>query len=115
MLDLAAVLIFTAIGRRSHAETFDFLGYTATVWPFLAGAAIGWLLVRNWQSPMRIWPQGVVIWVSTVAFGMLLRALSGQGVQPSFVIVASIATGILFIGWRLVAHFVARARATRQE
>jgi hypothetical protein len=114
LFDLAAILIFTAIGRRSHAETLDLLGYAGTVWPFLTGTAIGWLLARNWRSPMRIWPQGVIIWLSTVIFGMLLRTLSGQGVQFSFVVVASIATGVLLIGWRLVAHFVARARATHR-
>lgn len=114
LLDVIAVFVFTAIGRRSHAETLDLLGYANTVWPFLAGTLIGWLISRNWRSPAQLWPRGVIIWVSTVAFGMLLRAISGQGVQLSFIIVASVATGILLIGWRLVAHFVARGRATRR-
>lgn len=114
VIDLVAIIVFTAIGRSSHAESFDVLGFMTTLWPFFAGSAIGWVLTRSWRSPTRIWPNGVLIWVNTIIFGMFLRALTGQGVQVSFVIVASIATGILLIGWRLVAHFAARARAKRQ-
>lgn len=115
ILDLVAIIVFTIIGRASHARAFDLAGFLTTLWPFLIGALIGWVLSRSWRNGMHVWPNGVLIWLNTVVFGMFLRALSGQGVQTSFVIVAAIATGILLIGWRLVAHFVGRARATRQE
>lgn len=114
IFDLVAVIVFTIIGRASHARAFDFAGFLGTLWPFLVGALIGWLLSRSWRNAERIWPNGVLIWLNTIVFGMFLRALSGQGVQTSFVIVATLATGILLIGWRLVALFVGRARAKRQ-
>lgn len=115
LFDLAALLIFTAIGRASHERALDVSAFLVTLWPFLAGAIIGWLLTRSWKNPLRVWPNGVAIWVNTVVFGMFFRVMSSQGVQLSFIIVASLVTGILLIGWRLVARFVGRGRAARQE
>ena len=43
--------------------------------------------------------------------GMILRALSGQGVQVAFVIVAASVLLLLLVGWRLVAALVARRRS----
>lgn len=114
LIDVIAVIFFTAIGRSSHAEALDLAGFSVTLWPFLAGTIIGWTLSRSWRAPVRIWPNGLLIWANTVVFGMFFRALSGQGVQLSFVIVASIATGILLIGWRLVALIVGRVLAKRR-
>lgn len=37
--DAAAVLLFSAIGRGSHAELDGLAGVLNTAWPFLAGAA----------------------------------------------------------------------------
>ena len=42
------------------------------------------------------------IWVATVAVGMVLRSLTGQGVAVSFVVVASVVLGVLLLGSRLV-------------
>ncbi|MBD3752309.1 MAG: HAD-IIIA family hydrolase [Micrococcales bacterium] len=43
--------------------------------------------------------------------GMLLRAISGQGVQTAFVIVASIVLAVFFVGWRGVVALILRRRA----
>lgn len=60
--------------------------------------------------PERFRP-AIMIWVCTVAIGMLLRALVHQGVALSFVIVASIATAVFLFGWRAIAAAVVRRRA----
>lgn len=114
LLDLIAVILFTVIGRSSHNRDTSLLGFWITLWPFLAGAAIGWFLSRNWRAPMSIWPNGVVIWLSTIVFGMALRWLTGGGVAFTFVLVATAATGLFLIGWRFVAQLVIRARAKPQ-
>ena len=44
LLDAVLVLVFAAIGRRSHAEGLTVGGVLETAWPFLAGAAGGWVL-----------------------------------------------------------------------
>ena len=112
--DLTAVLIFTAVGRSSHSREATILGFVTTLWPFLVGVLLGWILSMNWQAPTNIWPNGVIVWLSTIAGGLFLRAITGQGIELSFMIVATIATGILLIGWRLVALIVGRVLAKRR-
>ncbi len=108
LADVACVLVFCAIGRRSHAEGITVAGVLETAWPFLAGTAAGWLATRAWQRPTSLAPTGIVIWLSTVVVGMLLRKLASQGTALSFVVVASLVTAILLLGWRLGARVLAR-------
>src|SRR5690348_18450446 len=103
LADIACVVVFCAIGRRSHAEGLTVSGIAQTAWPFLTGAGVGWLLIRGWRKPDTIIPTGVAVWLCTVIVGMLLRKASSAGVQASFVVVASVATAVLLIGWRGVA------------
>ena len=107
-LDVALILVFVLIGRRNHEEALALGGIAQTAWPFLVGAAAGWLATRAWRSPFGLWPTGTVIWAATVGGGMLLRVVSGQGVQPAFVIVAALTLAAMLLGWRLVALFVTR-------
>lgn len=100
--DVVCVLMFCAIGRRSHAEGVTLTGVAATAWPFLAGTAVGWLVSRGWRRPTAPTPTGVIVWIATVAVGILLRKVSGQGVAVSFIVVASTVTAVLLLGWRLV-------------
>ncbi|WP_251984543.1 DUF3054 domain-containing protein, partial [Mycobacterium tuberculosis] len=46
--DVVAVLVFCAVGRRSHAEGLSVTGLAATAWPFLTGTGIGWVLAPGW-------------------------------------------------------------------
>lgn len=107
VIDVVLVLVFAAVGRRSHAEGVTLTGVLATAGPFLLGTVVGWLVVRLRR---RSWPLGVgpgiTVWFSTVLFGMLLRALAGH-FAIAFVIVAGVTLAVLLIGWRALA---ARAR-----
>jgi len=93
LADVAGVLVFAAIGRRSHAEGLTVAGVAATAWPFLVGTAVGWLLVRGWRRPAAIAPTGLVVWVCTVVIGMLARRATSAGVAVSFDDVVAIADG----------------------
>ena len=104
--DALCVLLFCAIGRRSHAEGVTVSGIAETAWPFLVGAAVGWLISRGWRRPLAIAPTGVAAWVCTITVGMLLRKANSQGVALTFVIVASVVTAILLLGWRGLAAVV---------
>ena len=53
-------------------------------------------------------PHRVVVWVCTVAVGMLLRKATSAGVAASFVVVASAATALLLLGWRAALLLSAR-------
>ncbi|MBI5336434.1 MAG: DUF3054 domain-containing protein [Mycolicibacterium rufum] len=105
--DIACVVVFCAIGRRSHAEGLTLTGVAETAWPFLTGTALGWVLARAWRRPLALLPTGVVVWVATVVVGMLLRKLTAQGTAPSFIVVASLTTAALLLGWRAIARSVA--------
>jgi len=108
LADIVCVIVFCTIGRRSHAEGLPVAGIAQTAWPFLAGTGVGWLLIRGWRQPFTVIPTGVVVWVCTVVVGMLLRKATSAGVQASFVVVASIVTAVLLLGWRVVAALFRR-------
>jgi hypothetical protein len=106
--DVACVVIFCAIGRRSHAEGLALGGIAATAWPFVSGTALGWLLSRGWQRPAALAPTGITVWVCTVVVGMLLRKITSQGTATSFIVVASLTTAVLLLGWRAAAKLITR-------
>ncbi len=108
LVDAICVLVFCAIGRRSHAEGITVTGVLETAWPFLSGTGAGWLAGRAWRQPTAVAPQGIVIWLSTVVIGMLLRKATSAGTAVSFVVVASLSTAILLLGWRLAARALVR-------
>jgi Protein of unknown function (DUF3054) len=106
--DVVCVVVFATIGRRSHAEGLTVTGIGETAWPFLTGTGVGWLLARGWRRPQSVVRTGVVIWVCTVAVGMLLRKATSQGTAPSFIVVASLSTAVLLLGWRVAARLMTR-------
>jgi peptidoglycan/LPS O-acetylase OafA/YrhL len=108
LADVVCVVVFCTLGRRSHAEELSVADIAGTAWPFMAGTAVGWLLARGWRRPMALTPTGVVVWICTVAVGMLLRKATSQGVTPSFVVVASVVTAALLLGWRAAAPRLTR-------
>jgi drug/metabolite transporter (DMT)-like permease len=108
--DVACIVVFAAIGRRSHDEAEGIGGVLATAAPFLVALAVGWALVEALRrsrsrptDPVRI-DAGVVIWLVTVGAGLLLRrTLWDRGTARAFVIVATVFLGLAIVGWR-VAH-----------
>jgi peptidoglycan/LPS O-acetylase OafA/YrhL len=113
VIDAALIVLFVAIGRRSHDEGSALAGFLITLWPFLAGAAAGWLAGRAWRAPARIVWSGILIWLGALVVGMLLRVASGQGVQWSFVIVTALVLGVFLLGWRALALVFRRVRMRR--
>ncbi|SKA98914.1 Protein of unknown function [Agreia bicolorata] len=111
--DLVLVLVFVLIGRGSHEEGFTLLGTLNTAWPFVTGLALGWLVSRAWRAPLSMRRAALPVWAFTVVIGVALRAVSGQGVAVSFVIVTAIVLAAFLLGWRLIATVVSRRRARR--
>lgn len=112
--DAASILVFAAIGRDAHQRGDILIGVFSTAWPFLVGAALSWLALRVWRSPLALWPAGVGVWLGTVTIGMLLRAVTGQTVVLPFVIVALLSLGLLLLGYRLLAAGVRRLNTRRR-
>ncbi|MFD3593852.1 DUF3054 domain-containing protein [Nocardia sp. NPDC058640] len=103
-IDALLVVVFCAIGRRSHDEAV-LAGLLKTVWPFGLGLILGWalavLVARSTRfDATALWPSGILIWACTLVGGMVFRAVSGQGVAVSFVIVAASVLALFLLGWR---------------
>jgi Protein of unknown function (DUF3054) len=110
LIDVCCVIVFVAIGLAAHHHGESAGGLASTAWPFLAGLGDGLLVTRAWRRPAAIIPAGVGAWLGTVAIGMLLRVVAGQGTAPAFIAVALCFLGLFLLGWRLVAAAVARWR-----
>jgi FtsH-binding integral membrane protein len=110
LIDVCCVLVFVIIGRASHTQGESAGGIASTSWPFLAGLAAGWLVSRAWRRPVALRPAGIAAWLGTVALGMVLRVVSGQGTALAFIVVALAFLGLFLLGWRLLAKFAARQR-----
>ncbi|HEX3565474.1 MAG TPA: DUF3054 domain-containing protein [Acidimicrobiales bacterium] len=109
-LDLVMVLVFVAIGRAAHAHGLTVAGLASTAWPFLAALAVGWLIVSVGRRDGRTLPSGLVVWISTVALGMALRVVAGQGTAVAFVFLALGFLGLTMLGWRVVVLGIRRWR-----
>lgn len=109
--DVIAIVAFAAAGRRSHDETGSAVaGAIEVAAPFLIALAIGWSATRAWRRPAAV-VTGIAVWAVTVVAGMVLRRLVfDRGVAASFIVVATIVTGLLLVGWRAVLALLERRR-----
>lgn len=108
--DAVLILVFAAVGRDAHQRGDILAGVLLTAWPFLAGAALGWLVARAWRNPLSVRRAGLAVWLGSVAGGMALRAVTGQTVVLPFVIVALLSLGVLLVGYRLLLAGARRRR-----
>ncbi|MFJ6534057.1 DUF3054 domain-containing protein [Microbacterium sp. NPDC091662] len=113
IVDVVLVLIFATIGRASHDE--NPAGFLLTAWPFLVALLVGHLLAALLPGrPRRPWSLlwGVVVWVVTVAGGMLIRVISGDTAELPFIIVATLVLGVFLVGWRAITALLRRRRTS---
>ncbi|MCK4176461.1 DUF3054 domain-containing protein [Aciditerrimonas ferrireducens] len=115
LLDALLVLLFVVLGRMAHAKGLSLAGVASTAWPFLAGAALGWLVSAAWQDPLSARRTGLPVWLSTVGWGMALRAIGHQGVDAVFLGVAAAFLALFLVGWRVLALLVAAGLDRRSQ
>ena len=112
VLDLVCVLALAVGGKSSHDAGDSTWVVLAIGWPFaVAAVVVHGLLAWRARPPHPVWPAGVAILAATYLLGMLLRALSGRGLAPAFLVVAGLFLTATMLGWRLVMQLVARRRA----
>ena len=103
LLDTALLLLFAALGRRSHDESGTVVPVLTTAAPFLLGWLSAAALLRLDRAP-RSARAALHVWLLGIPLGLALRALLfGRGVAPSFVAVALAFTAVTLLGWRLAA------------
>ena len=110
-LDVFSIVLFVALGRRSHDESGAFTAVLETAAPFLIGLVAGWVVARTWRHPTSL-VTGLIIWPVTILVGMIVRNLVfDDGTATSFVIVATLFVGLFLVGWRAVLRLVDQRRA----
>ena len=95
IVDVLAVVVFVAIGRRNHDEGTAISGVLSVAAPFLIALIASWVGLRTWNEPFtrRSW---AATWAITVIVGLLLRRLVfDRGIATPFIIVATITLGVL--------------------
>jgi len=106
--DLVVVVVFAAIGRRSHDESGGATNVLATAAPFLCGLVVAWVAVAlglrargREESLLLAADNGVLIGLVTTAVGLILRrTLWDRGTAVAFVVVAAAFLTVAMAGWR---------------
>ena len=104
VVDVVAVVVFVAIGRRNHDGSTSFLNILGVAAPFLIALLASWVGLRTWNEPFtrRSW---AATWAITVIVGLLLRRLVfDRGIATPFIIVATITLGVLLALSRLLSQ-----------
>lgn len=108
VLDILAIALFALLARMAHQSDempLNFNGWVSTLWPFLIGVALGWVLItlRKWDGRLVV-PAGLSAWVITVLVGLGIWSLRNGAIPHwSFIMVATIMSGVLMLGWRGLA------------
>jgi hypothetical protein len=110
--DLLCVLALAFGGRNTHEAGESAWVVLVIAWPFALAAVLAHLVLASRErAAHRIWPEGAAVLVVTYGLGMLVRALSGRGLAPGFLVVAAIFLTATMLGWRVVTMLVERRRA----
>lgn len=104
--DAIAVLAFAIFARMAHkSEPFTFVNILDTYWPFLIGVLIAWVYLRARHIPGNLFSSGAIVWACTVVSGLGIWAVNnGRTPHISFIIVATVMSGLLLMAWRVAAR-----------
>jgi hypothetical protein len=111
-VDAAALLVFAAIGRRTHDEDGAVAGVLLVAAPFIVGWAAGAVVARLPRDPLSV-RRAVPAWAIALPVGFALRAATGRGLGFGFLVVTVMFTAVTLLGWRLAAAAVRRRRLAR--
>lgn len=101
LIDVVAVGLFVAIGRSSHHHPETVGGFLSTAWPFAVGVGVGWIVSA--RCPLWLPRAGLIVCLATVAVGMILRVVAGQGTAWAFILVALAFLGAVMVIGRTLA------------
>lgn len=115
IVDVIAIAIFALLARIAHQTEdmpLNFAGWLSTWWPFLLGVLASWGLIAALKlDGHRAFPAGIMAWVVTVVVGLGIWSVrNGDIPHWSFVLVATVMSGLLMLGWRGIARLVQRQK-----
>lgn len=111
--DVLAIALFALLARMAHQSEempFNFAGWLETLWPFLLGVALAWIVITlaTWDGA-RLAPAGLSAWIITASTGLIIWGVKNGAVPHiSFIIVAGVMSGLLMLGWRAAGMVAGR-------
>ncbi|HJF14552.1 MAG TPA: DUF3054 family protein [Enteractinococcus helveticum] len=112
-VDAVLIVIFAMIGISSHNGNLDPASIARVAIPFLIPYLILAAGIRPTRLIHNIFPMGVILWLSTVIIGPILRAaLFNDTSALAFMLVTSGALALLLIGRRIISTLVTRGKQT---
>ena len=109
LVDVIAIVLFAALGRRSHGEGSAATGILIVAAPFLAGWTLAWFATRLREAPSS--PRRAALALAlALPVALVLRAATGRGDAPAFVVVAIVFLALVLVGRRWLIAAVARRR-----
>ncbi len=112
--DVAAVLIFVSVGREEHQQGTAVGEILTVAAPFLIGVGAAALLALALRCSPWSLLGGVVVLVTTLVVGMVLRRVVwDRGTATAFVVVTSAFLTVCFLGWRALWASVIGRRPVR--
>lgn len=111
--DIIATAVFALFARLAHQSDtmpLSFTGWLSTLWPFLLGGAIAWgiIIAAKWDA-VRLAPAGVTAWLLTAGIGLVIWSVRNGAIPHwSFILVATLSTFVLMLGWRALAGAMRR-------
>ncbi|MDO5511251.1 DUF3054 domain-containing protein [Corynebacterium sp.] len=109
---IAAFALFARIAHQTDDMPLNVQGWLSTWWPFLLGVLVSWgLIVGLKLDGHRVFPAGIMTWAVTVVVGLGIWAVR-NGALPhwSFILVATLMSGLLLLGWRGLARWSRHAK-----
>lgn len=114
--DCVIFALFVAIGRANHKESQSLIDLVNTAAPFV----LAWFAISPWFGAFgrrggdmttrtrTLIRRASIAWAIACPAGLLLRALVWhQGVPVSFDVITLVFNGVLLVGWRGVASWIA--------
>jgi hypothetical protein len=114
LVDVAAIVLFAALGRRNHGEGTAAAGVLIVAAPFVAGWTVAWFATRLDRAPSSA-GRALAALALALPIALVLRALTGRGDAPAFVVVATVFLGVTLVGRRWLVSVLARRRGTQAE
>lgn len=115
LFDVAWIVVFALLGRRSHGTESGLIAVAVTAGPFLAGYAVAIAIVRLRRAPTAV-GRGALAVAITLVVGMAIRTvLYGRLPEPAFIVVAALMLTAGMLGWRLLALAWRRRRPAPLE
>jgi hypothetical protein len=112
--DVAVLVVFVAIGRRTHHDAAGAGSFFRVLWPFAVGLALGYAISGLGRSSLA-WRRVVAAWLVTIIVGESLRlGVQNRPWRPAFLAVATVFVGAAMLGWRAALLGVRRVRASRR-